>query len=258
MTPRILLFVPMFNCEAQIRRVINSLNSNRGWLRHYIDQVLLIDNCSTDHSFEIATEALTDVSWVQTVVMRNQNNINLGGSHKAAFSYCIKEGFEYCIVLHGDDQASISDLAGILREKDYQYYDLILGARFKQDATLVNYSKIRELGNRALNLILSIIVNKRIYDLGSGLNLFGPKVLLDDAYLHFDNDLTFNIFLLLHSIKSKKRLLFFPITWREEDQISNAKVFRQGMKTIGIFLRYLVKRIDSSTNNQPPKNRGFD
>jgi hypothetical protein len=35
---------------------------------------------------------------------------------------------------------------------------------------------------------------------------------------------------------------FFPITWTEEDQVSNAKVIRQALTILGLFTKYLFQR----------------
>ena len=34
----------------------------------------------------------------------NKKNLGYGGVQKLAFSYCIKYGFDFCIMLHGDGQ----------------------------------------------------------------------------------------------------------------------------------------------------------
>lgn len=39
----------------------------------------------------------------------------MGGSHKVAFNYAIENNFDYIIVLHGDDQGSISDMIPVLK-----------------------------------------------------------------------------------------------------------------------------------------------
>ena len=48
-------------------------------------------------------------------VLKNRENYGLGGSHKVAFNYAIENNFDYIIVLHGDDQGSISDMIPVLK-----------------------------------------------------------------------------------------------------------------------------------------------
>ena len=100
---KILLFIPMYNCEKQITRVLSQLNNPD--ICSYISEVIIINNRSTDNGEEAVISFLKTSSLPITVsLLRNDDNYRLGGSHKVAFNYVIQNGFEYVIVLHGDDQ----------------------------------------------------------------------------------------------------------------------------------------------------------
>ncbi len=86
-------------------------------------------------------------------LVRNNENYGLGGSHKVAFSYAIKNEFDYMIVLHGDDQGRIQDMLPLLQSGKYKNYDACLGGRFAPGSSLEGYSKFRTFGNRVFNII---------------------------------------------------------------------------------------------------------
>ncbi len=247
MKDKILIFIPMYNCEKQIARVLSSL---KGEILDYIDEVLVVDNRSKDNSVAVATEALKAIPSIKRTLVINDQNVNLGGSHKVAFQYCLKNGKDYCIVLHGDDQGSINDMLGILNSGEYRNYDSLLGARFAKGSRLLGYSRFRILGNRFFNSLISLLTREKIYDLGAGLNIYNLSFMKDTTYLSFDNDLTFNVFLLLYSIESKKKIKFFPLTWKEEDQVSNSNVTRQGIKTLKLIIRFYAKGESALKNEQ--------
>jgi hypothetical protein len=76
--------------------------------------------------------------------------------------------------------------------------------------------------------------------------------LIEVGVFGLEDDLTFNAQLLLALHKFKKDFYFFPITWSESGQISNAKVLRQGTRITIMCLKYLFgKEITSakSRNN---------
>lgn len=50
-------------------------------------------------------------------LLRKDKNYGLGGSHKVSFNYAIENGFDYVIVLHGDDQGHISNLVPYLKKR---------------------------------------------------------------------------------------------------------------------------------------------
>lgn len=239
MSARILLFVPCYNCAPQIGRVLAQLG---GAVGRQIAEVLVLDNGSTDGTIERARDAAAAVAGTPIVIARNRENYHLGGSHKAAFAYAVAHGFTHVLVLHGDDQGRLDDIAPVLARGDHLRYDACLGARFMPGARLQGYSRFRRLGNAVFNLLFSLVVGQRIHDLGSGLNLFGQAVFADPAVQRASDDLRFNIYLLLGLIDRGNSLFYFPISWREEDQLSNVRLVSQSLRTLAIAWDYGARR----------------
>lgn len=234
--PKILVFIPTYRCQTQISRVLEQFDSRViGW----VDTILVVDNQSPDQTMAVAIECGKLISdKVNFFVMRNDENYGLGGSHKAAFLYAIKNSFEYLIVLHGDDQADIRDLIPQLEAGLHTNCDCMLGSRFMLGSQLNGYSLFRTLGNRLYNFLFSIVTRQNIRDLGSGLNLYRLASYKDYYYERFPDDLTFNYVMLLASYYRKQKVYFFPISWREEDQVSNVKLFRQALRVLRLLASF--------------------
>ena len=234
MKDKILLFIPGYNCEKQVVRVLKQLDKK---VMKYINEIIFVNNRSTDNTEKAVLEFKKE-SGLPIKVLRNDENYNLGGSHKVAFNYALENKFDYVIVLHGDDQGDIHDLLPYLENKEYQKYDCILGSRFEKGSKLKGYSKFRTFGNRVFNIIFSISVGKRISDLGSGLNMYNTKIFENNFYHKFPDKLTFNCCMLFAMSYYKHTYKFIPITWREDDQISNVKMFSQAKVTLKIAMKY--------------------
>lgn len=237
---KVLLFIPMYNCEKQVVRVLEQLTDE---ICSYISRVILVNNRSTDHGEAVVIDYLKN-HHVNTEVclLRNDDNYGLGGSHKVAFRYALDGGYDYVIVLHGDDQGSISDLVPYLASGEAFAHDSFLGSRFAKGSKLVNYSGFRIFGNHVFNTFMTLMLGRRITDLGSGLNLYRVDYLRNEFYLPFINNLTFNVYMLIYGVYSKSDFCFFPLTWREDDQISNAKFFRQAREIFGITMSYVFRK----------------
>jgi hypothetical protein len=78
----------------------------------------------------------------------------------------------------------------------------------------------------------------KIDDLIAGLNIFRVSTLPMQRLLSFPNDLTFDVHLLLSALCEGQQIQFFPISWTEVDQVSNAKVIRQAWTILGLFTKF--------------------
>jgi glycosyltransferase involved in cell wall biosynthesis len=234
---KILLFIPMYNCEKQITRVLDQLTDE---VCSYLSELIIINNRSTDNGEVVVQEYLSRRNLkVKTSLLRNDANYGLGGSHKVAFQYAIDNGFDYVILLHGDDQGDISNILHYLNTKEYQKYDCFLGARFMKGSQLQGYSRFRTFGNRVYDLLFSIGCGYKIYDLGSGLNMYKVSILKNKFYLKYKDNLIFNYCMVMGSAYYKHKVKFFPIIWREDDQVSNVKMVNQAITVLQLLLSYM-------------------
>ncbi|MGN0984177.1 MAG: glycosyltransferase family 2 protein [Gemmiger sp.] len=235
---KLLVFIPAYNCEKQVPRVLEQLLDPR--VAPWVGECIVVNNRATD-----GTEAAVQ-RWMQAHpaapvrLLRNDENYGLGGSHKVAFGYAAAHGYGHLVVLHGDDQGAIADLLPILENGTYRHYDCCLGSRFMKGSRIQGYSTLRVVGNYGFNWLFSLVAGQRITDLGSGLNLYAVEPLKSRYYQKFPDTLYFNDCMILALCQLKQRVLFFPISWREEDQVSNNKLTSFGISLLrlcGEFLR---------------------
>lgn len=102
------------------------------------------------------------------------------------------------------------------------------------------YSALRTWGNYGFNWLFSLVARKKITDLGSGLNLYAVEPLKSEYYKKFPDTLYFNDCMILALCQMKQRVLFFPISWREEDQVSNNKLTSFGISLLKLCGKYLA------------------
>jgi glycosyltransferase involved in cell wall biosynthesis len=236
---QVMIAVPAYNCAAQIPRVIRQLDEVTGPL---FAEVVVIDNQSTDDTRQAALSAARDNPHVPVTVMRNTENYSLGGTHKVAFAYCLERGYDGVVILHGDDQGRIGDFADIFEEARRTQADCILGARFMPGASLSGYGAFRVFGNHLFNLLYTLAVGKRVYDMGSGLNFYDRRLIDTGIHVKMPDDLTFNNCMLLATYAAGRKVVYKPISWREEDQVSNARLFRQAAKLVRYLGLYIFRK----------------
>ncbi|QHI96773.1 glycosyltransferase [Xylophilus rhododendri] len=232
MPDRILVLIPCYNCAPQIPRVLAQFDSDAA---DFVETLLVLDNGSTDGTREAARSAAEKLPGLDIRVALNRGNLNLGGSHKAAFAFALAQGYSHVLVLHGDDQADVQDMLPLLRRGEHRRLDACLGARFAPGSRLPGYSAVRILGNRVFNALFGLLLRHRILDLGSGLNIFGARAMRLPHLAHYADDLRFNIFLLMGMLREKLDIGFFPISWRQDDQVSNVRMTSQAFNMLAIL-----------------------
>ena len=237
---RILVFIPAYRCAPQIGRVLAQFQQVPAGV---FEEILVIDNRSPDSTAQSAIDASRSVHGTPVTVVRNRDNYGLGGSHKSAFAYATAHGFTHVVVLHGDDQGRIADILPVLASGLHRRVNCCLGSRFSRRSRLHGYARTRVLGNYVFNLLFSLVAGRIVTDLGSGLNIVDRKTFTDPAVMRYSDDLRFNCYLLLGLVDAGRSFRFFPISWSEEDQISNVKIVSQSINTLKILVQYLFQRL---------------
>ncbi len=231
------IYIPSYNCKNQITKVLEKIFPHK----ELFNNIFIIDNCSTDGTVDNA-RTKQQIYGDKLNILINDKNLGFGGSHKIIFDNVLKKDIGYVLVLHGDDQADINDIVPYIKNREYIKNNALLGSRFMYDSKLINYSFPRRIGNIFFNILYSIVLRKKISDLGSGINLYSKKCFKDLEYKKFNNDLTFNYQNTINIFKNLNNLKFFPISWREEDQISNVRIIKQTLTIFNILIKYLFIR----------------
>lgn len=231
----VVIAIPAYNCAAQIGRVLDEITDE---VAARVAEIWVIDNRSTDDTLARALEHRGGRLGNLRVFRTRQNN-SLGGTHKVAFEHARAAGHTHVVILHGDNQARSDEVALLLdHAQAHPGTQTVLGSRFSRSSRLHGYDAKRVWGNRVLNAVYSAVALRRLEDLGSGLNLFALRDLDPSTYLRFADKLTFNYELILDLVARKVPFAFVPITWREEDQVSNARnwnIFRTALRNLALW-----------------------
>ena len=200
---KLLVFIPAYNCEKQVTRVLSQLLDQR--IAPWVGECIVVNNRSADGTEAAVQDWMARHPDAPVRLLRNDQNYGLGGSHKVAFGYAAAHGYEHLVVLHGDDQGAIADLLPILNDGTYKKYDCCLGSRFMKGSKTGGYSALK-----------------------------------NEYYKKFPDTLYFNDCMILALCQMKQRVLFFPISWREEDQVSNNKLTSFGISLLKLCGKYLA------------------
>jgi glycosyltransferase involved in cell wall biosynthesis len=232
---KILVGIPVYNSENGLKLLFNELNEN---LDPLTVDILFVDNCSTDKSMELLHAYRKE----NYFVIQNEVNLGLGGSQKKIFDFARFNNYELVVIFHSDLQPVAREInIGLKVIMQSNSLDALLGSRFHLQSQRINYSLTRAAGNVLLNIFYSLFFRRIIWDLGSGLNIYRVNTLID--YKQLPNDLSFNCNLLIYQLFSKQFIAWYPITWREGINKSNARVIPLALATLYAPFKWFAKRI---------------
>ncbi len=155
---RSLAVIPCYNEEITIGSIILKAKS-------HVDEVLVIDDGSTDETAKIAKEAGAKVI---------THSINKGKSAgiKAGFSYAIKNNYDYVVTLDGDGQHDPNEIPVLLTTLKNNGHDITLGARWGKTTEMPLW---RKFGKRVLDYTTSLGNGGLLTDSQCGFRAFNKK-----------------------------------------------------------------------------------
>ena len=246
---RIVCVIPAYNCSQEISQTLESVNH----ISVLFEEIWVIDNRSTDDTLKQVISFKNSNSIQNLRIFQNYSNINLGGTHKVAFKMAISAAFTHVVILHGDNQADPNDLLQILKIKNKQAIPFsYFGTRFSRKSKTLGYSKPRIAGNLLLNCIFSLLTLKILTDLGSGLNFYNLEQIKKIEMSSMTNEMSFNYDLILQFIDKDLPFKYFPISWSENSQLSNARNFQVFTEGLGIITRWRFRFKPRSINFNDP------
>jgi dolichol-phosphate mannosyltransferase len=114
---RVLLIAPAFNEEAKIGEVV------RRAPRDIVDTVLVVDDCSTDRTAEVARARGAEV-------LSNDRRRGVGYAIRRGYKYARTNRFDIVVVIAGNNKDAPEEIARLLDPICEQDYDFVMGSRY--------------------------------------------------------------------------------------------------------------------------------
>ena len=157
---RVLLGIPAYNEELSIGSVIHKSKKV-----DVVDDILVVDDGSTDETSEIAKE-------LGVKVIRHRKNAGKGAAIKTIFNYARKNDYDFMVLIDGDGQHNPYEIPQVLSPTLNPGADLVVGARWGDLTEMPFYRKI---GKNILDYLTP--GGKEAKDTQSGFRAFNRKAI---------------------------------------------------------------------------------
>jgi len=159
--PKIIAAIPAYNEERFIGSVV--LRTKK-----YVDEVIVVDDGSTDATSEIARAA-------GAKVIRHNSNFGKGTAINTAFKEARRAKVDVLVLLDGDGQHNPSEIPVLLSPIFKNHTDIVVGSRFLNSKNSI--PKYRVLGQKILTWVTNLGAKTKLTDSQSGFRAFSKKAI---------------------------------------------------------------------------------
>jgi glycosyltransferase involved in cell wall biosynthesis len=217
------VIIPFFNEEKFIEQSLDRvLKSN------IADKILLIDDGSTDSSYEIVNEYIKTISFAK--ILKNKKNLGKGNALNIARRYI---NTSHVVIHDADLEYNPEDILKMIKKSRLSPNSLILGTRFKGSELRANQYKRTYYANKLMSFLFSFIHNFRISDIASCYKLM-PSNFFNNLNIR-ENSFAIEVEILAKFLKYNKSIIEVPISYKGRSYEEGKKI-----KSIDGF-RYIVK-----------------
>lgn len=172
---KIVVVLPAYNAETTLRRTVQEID------RDIVDDILLVDDCSTDNT---AVEA----KQLGIPVIRHDANRGYGGNQKTCYKAALDRGADVVIMLHPDYQYTPQLLVSMAGMIAYGTYDMVLASRILGRGALKGGMPLyKYVFNRILTLSENLLLGLKLSEYHTGYRAFS-RMLLENLPLDANSD----------------------------------------------------------------------
>ncbi|KPJ71896.1 dolichyl-phosphate beta-D-mannosyltransferase [candidate division TA06 bacterium DG_78] len=174
-----LVIIPTYNEAINIEKIIKRILSISTHM-----EILVIDDNSRDHTADIVKKLSKKNTKVHLI--KRPRKMGLGTAYVLGFDYAMKHDYDFVFEMDADFSHDPGDLPRFIDHLNE--YDLIIGSRYIQGVSVVNWPMKRLLLSYFACLFARLVTGVPVKDLTSGFKCYSRKALESVKWQKFDVD----------------------------------------------------------------------
>jgi len=221
--------IPVYNEEASLAEVVRKLLS----LPHLLE-VIIVDDCSTDRSAEVARE----LSKAEPRVRLAQQKKNSGKTAALRLGFSLTQG-DIVIVQDADLEYDPAEYPTLLKPIEAGRADVVYGSRFRGSAENRVQFFWHTAGNKILTLISNVVTNLNLTDMATCYKAFHRRVVpeLNLISKRFGVDAEFTV----KVARGGVRIFEVPVSYFGRSMAEGKKIrLRDGFSALAALARHTL------------------
>jgi glycosyltransferase involved in cell wall biosynthesis len=231
---RIVVVMPAHNAARTLERTVSGIPA--GW----VDEIILVDDKSTDNTIEVARDLPLNVVW-------HPHNVGYGGNQKTCYLQALQRDADIVVMLHPDGQYEPTLIPRMVEPILSGEADLVLGSRLAEPgmARAGGMPLYKYLANRALTAVENRLLGTDLSEMHTGYRAYSRRLLLEVPFLRNSLDFSFDSEMLMQTAHSGFRIAEVPARSRyfaDASSISLGHSIVYGLKTLWVGARLMLHR----------------
>ena len=230
---KICVVLPAYNAARTLRRTLESID------RSVVDQVILVDDNSTDDTRRIAQQMGVEYAF-------HRRNHGYGGNQKTCYSLALESGADIAIMLHPDYQYEPLLLPALAHLIASGVYDVAIGSRILGHGALKGGMPIyKYISNRLLTWAQNCMIGQKLSEYHTGYRAFSRRVLEELPLMANSDDFIFDNQMLVqcHAWGFRIAEMSCPTKYFDEaSSINFSRSVKYGLGVLSVSWAYFLNR----------------
>ena len=232
---RVIAVLPAYNAERTLAATLADFPPG------CVDEVLLVDDGSTDNTVAVARE-------MGLTVIAHPENRGYGGNQKTCYKYALEHGADVVVMIHPDYQYDARVIPYAVGLIELGICDVLLGSRVRsrQEALRCGMPWWKYFSNRFLTFVENVALGQNLGDFHSGFRVYRRSVLETIPFERNSDDFVFDTQFLAQAVHFGFRLGDLPVPVRYFDEASSINFRRStvyGIRTLSTMARFWMHRL---------------
>jgi len=222
-TKKIFIVLPAYNAARTLLRTLAEIPAE------YRQNILLVDDASSDNTVEVASKA-------GLTVVVHQRNQGYGGNQKTCYSESLRRGADLVVMLHPDHQYDAKVIPHLIRPILDGEASAVFGSRMLGGRPLEGGMPWwKYVANVLLTAFANIVFQRYLTEIHSGFRAYSREYLETVRFMENSNDFIFDTEIIAQGMMCKLAFQEVPITTRYFPEASSINFWRSVVYGFGIL-----------------------